>query len=303
MGDYPAPDLGAIRSASGVTHISLGFIDAAGSRRCTPAWDGEPTYPGAGRRAYLRRRVRAFRRRRGSDVVVSFGGAGAAELASRCRTVGALTKAYGDVIAAYGATHLDFDVEGAEVGHHAANVRRAEAVRALQRAAAKRHRRLVVTYTLATSPAGLETDALGVLRGAARRGVAVATVNGMTMDYGDEAAPDPAGRMGAIAVGSAAGMHRQLAGIFRDVSSAARWRRVGITPMLGVNDVTSEVFTPADAGLVTAFARRNHIGMLAMWSLGRDRPCRPPSTEVSSHCSAIDAPAWAFSRAFAAFRG
>ena len=42
--------------------------------------------------------------------------------------------------------------------------------------------------------------------------------------------------------------------------------------MIGVNDVTSEVFSTADAQLLKDFARRQGLGMLSMWSIARDNP-------------------------------
>ena len=115
--------------------------------------------------------------------------------------------------------------------------------------------------------------------------------------------PHPAGRMGTLAIGVGNGLHRQLARLLPSLSSAALWRRVGVTPMLGVNDVATEVFSVADARKLVRFARAKHLGMLGMWALGRDRPCATPTAEASNRCSSVDSPAWAFSRSFGAFRG
>ena len=45
---------------------------------------------------------------------------------------------------------------------------------------------------------------------------------------------------------------------------------VAVTPMIGSNDDPAEVFTVADAQKVTAWASTHQIGMIGMWSLGRD---------------------------------
>jgi len=42
--------------------------------------------------------------------------------------------------------------------------------------------------------------------------------------------------------------------------------------MIGVNDVTSELFSTADATVVETFARQQGLGMLSMWSIARDQP-------------------------------
>ena len=78
----------------------------------------------------------------GGDVVVSFGGAEGTELALACGDdVDALANAYQSVIDAYGATHVDFDIEGAAVHKTLANTRRAQAIAKLQRDAATAGRR------------------------------------------------------------------------------------------------------------------------------------------------------------------
>jgi hypothetical protein len=302
VAEYPPPDLGAIRAHGGVRHVTLGFITASGGKACTATWGGYSQYPGAGPHAYRLAQVRAFRRG-SNDVVVSFGGQAGSELATVCHSDAALSKAYAGVIKGYGATHIDFDVEGSAVTNRAADTRRAQVVAALQRAAVKRHKKLVVTYTLPVLPSGLDGDGLAVVRNAVAHGVRLAAVNGMAMDYGAQAAPHPAGRMGTYAIAVGTGLHRQLGKVFPKLSSAAVWRRVGVTPMLGVNDVETEVFTLADARKLVAFAKKKHLGMLAMWSLGRDRPCSPPTSSTSSICSSVGAPAWAFSKALGAFRG
>ena len=47
---------------------------------------------------------------------------------------------------------------------------------------------------------------------------------------------------------------------------------MGVTPIIGVNDITSEVFTVADAQALESFAVTKGIGMLSMWALERDTP-------------------------------
>ena len=71
--------------------------------------------------------------------------------------------------------------------------------------------------------------------------------------------------------------------------AAADWAPVGITVMIGQNDVPAEQFTTADARTVDDFARTMGAGLLSMWSLNRDAPCAPPLpvvvTKVQTSCS------------------
>ena len=46
---------------------------------------------------------------------------------------------------------------------------------------------------------------------------------------------------------------------------------VGITPMIGLNDVTTETFGKPEARELLAFAQQKGIGRIAVWSLNRDR--------------------------------
>ena len=45
---------------------------------------------------------------------------------------------------------------------------------------------------------------------------------------------------------------------------------IGVTPLIGVNDDSNEIFYPNDAQLLVNWANTNHIGELSMWELPRD---------------------------------
>ena len=302
MADYPPPDLGAYKAKAGVKHVSLGFVTARGGTDCSPTWGGYADYPASGGKAYRLAQVRSYNRGT-ADAVLSFGGQAGTELALVCKSVRQLTKAYGGVISTYGATHIDFDIEGAAVGDKAANARRAKAIAALQRSARRHHRKLIVSFTLPVLPTGLDSAGLAIVRGAASKGVGVSIVNGMAMDYGEAAAPDPAGRMGEYAIEVAKSLERQLTKLYPRASAATVRRAVGITPMIGINDVAAEVTTLADARQIAAYAKSRHLGMLGMWQLGRDRQCNAPSPMTQLDCSGVDQSPWAFAKALGSFRG
>lgn len=291
---WPTPDLADIRAGSGADHISLGFVVQSSAGGCVPTWGGYTTYPAAGVTAYERAQVLALRAA-GGDIVVSFGGAAGTELALACASASQLAAAYQSVIDAYGATHVDVDVEGAALLDSTGNTRRAQAVAKLQQT----NPNLVVTYTLPTETTGLAASGLAAVQNAVDHGVKLAAVNLMTMDY---AAPgDPAGQMGAWAISAATGLHAQLAPLFPNLPAAERWRLVGVTPMIGINDYDDQVFSLADAQAVTSWARTNQIGMLAMWSLERDSQCPDPVTTKQLTCSGVAQAPFAFAKAFAMF--
>ena len=283
-------------------HVTLGFIVARGGTACDPAWGGFDEYPGSGPGAYRLAQVRAFRRA-GGDVVPSFGGQAGTELAAVCDSVPALVEAYRSVIDTYEATHVDFDIEGSVLSDAAANTRRSRAIAELQRGAKAAGRSLKVSYTLPVTPKGLGRDGLALVRDAVANGVSVDVVNVMAMDYGAGAAPNPKGKMGRYAIQAGTAAHRQLTSVFAGTPTAALWRKVGVTVMIGINDVVTERTGLRDARMLVKWARRKHIGSLGMWALGRDRQCARPTRETRNNCSSVKQKPWAFSRALGAFRG
>ena len=114
----------------------------------------------------------------------------------------------------------------------------------------------------------------------------------MTMDYGGGAA-ETSLPMGEAVLRSLSGSHRQLGDAYRRAGSALDstevWGQLGATPMIGVNDTLTDVFTRADGKALVDFAREHGLGRLSMWSANRDAPCPggPDPTTVSNTCSGL----------------
>jgi hypothetical protein len=268
---YPMYNLTNAMLNGGIKDFTLAFVVADPSGQ--PSWGGYPQYDvnGGAFDTQLKQQVAAVRAA-GGDVMVSFGGASGQELAQADTNVAALTAAYQSVINDYGLTHIDFDVEGAAVADPASIDRRSQAVAALQKNAAAQGKDLQVWFTLPVLPTGLTGDGLYVLQSAQKYGVHVAGVNLMTMDYGDAAAPNPKGQMGTYAIDAATSVHGQLQTLYGSTKTSAQlWQMIGITPMIGLNDVTTEVFDEQAAEQVVAFALQTGMGRTSMWSLNRDQ--------------------------------
>ncbi|MFJ3922141.1 cellulose binding domain-containing protein [Streptomyces sp. NPDC090022] len=282
---HPAYDMPATADRTGVKEFNLAFITSGGG--CEPRWGGV-TPLGSDRVAAQIADLRA----KGGDVRVSFGGAAGSELALACSSAADLAAAYGKVVDAYGLTKADFDVEGAALPDTAANTRRAQAIALLQR----RHPGLDVSFTLPVMPEGLTQPGVDLLADARRNGVAVSAVNIMAMDYG----PAYSGDMGGYAIQAATATQAQLKGVL-GLSDTAAWKTLAVTPMIGVNDVVSEIFTVEDAGQLAGFARTKGLAWLSMWSGARDQQC-PGGAKNSADatCSSILQEPLAFTKAFAA---
>jgi Cellulose binding domain len=259
---YPPFSLVSTAQATGVKQFNLAFV-VAGGGACTPEWGGV-TAIGADPVAAQIAALRAI----GGDVRISFGGEDGSELAETCTSVSQLQAAYQDVISAYNVNKIDFDVEGAAVDNTAANARRDQALVALQ----AQDPGLQVSFTLPVLPSGLTADGDAVLTGAVQAGVKISAVNVMAMDFGDGAAPNPGGQMGTYAIDAATATDAQVASAL-GISDDAAWPKIAVTPMIGVNDTSDEIFTIANAQQLAAFAASKHLAWLSMWSAGRDTEC------------------------------
>ncbi|MER6558894.1 cellulose binding domain-containing protein [Streptomyces sp. NPDC001027] len=284
---YPAFDLLANADATGVKDYNLAFVTDGGG--CTPQWGGVTDLANDAVAAQI-----GALRAKGGDVRVSFGGAAGSELATTCPSATALAAAYARAVDAYRLTKVDFDVEGGALPNTAANTRRAQAVAELQR----EHPGLDVSFTLPVMPEGLTQDGVNLLAAARSAGVRIAAVDIMAMDYG----PAYSGDMGTYAEQAATAAQAQIKSVL-GLSDSAAWKTVAVTPMIGVNDVASEVFTVQDAAQLVAFAKARGLGRLSMWSAARDRQC-PGGAKNSADatCSSVLQADSAFAKAFAAYR-
>ena len=284
---YPAFDLLAHTAATGVKDYNLAFVTDGGG--CTPKWGGVTDLASDG----VASQIGALRAK-GGDVRVSFGGAAGSELATTCSSADALAAAYTKVVDAYRLTKVDFDVEGGALPNTAANTRRAQAIAQLQRS----HPDLDVSYTLPVMPEGLTQDGVSLLADAKANGVRIATVNIMAMDYG----PAYSGDMGTYAEQAATATQAQVKSVL-GLSESAAWKTVAVTPMIGVNDVTTEIFKVEDATQLVAFAKAKGLGWLSMWSVTRDKQCPGGvKDQADATCSSILQGDAAFSKAFAAYK-
>ncbi|MFJ9809880.1 cellulose binding domain-containing protein [Streptomyces sp. NPDC101158] len=284
---YPAYDLLATADQTGVKEFNLAFITSGGG--CAPLWGGVTDLASDKVAAQI-----GALRAKGGDVRVSFGGAAGHELALNCSTPTALAAAYGKVIDQYKLTKVDFDIEGAALPDTAANTRRSQAIAQLQSS----HPGLNVSFTLPVMPEGLTQPGVDLVADAKRNGVRVDAVNIMAMDYGPAYSAD----MGQYAISAATATQAQIKGVL-GLSDAAAWKAVAVTPMIGVNDVSSEVFKVDDATQLVDFARSKGIGWLAMWSGARDKQCAAGAVNYADPtCSSILQQPLAFTKAFGAYK-
>ncbi|GAA4189932.1 hypothetical protein GCM10022252_27400 [Streptosporangium oxazolinicum] len=229
---------------SQVRWFTLGHL-TAGQKGCVPKWGGlqeQGGNPVANRLAPLRAA--------GGNAGLAFGGPTGRELASACSDLARLTAAYRRAIGAFDATYIDFEVH-APTGE-ATVLRRARAIAALQREAAREGRSLTVSFTLPVTRTGLSSGDQAMLRATRSAGAEIAAVNLLAPV---DSVPGSGGRLRPIASAVRAA-HPQIA---RSLGESAAWNRIALTPVLaGSGDLTR-----LEARRLAAFTSRNHLAWLS----------------------------------------
>src|SRR3569833_199067 len=281
--------MASAQAATGLKYYTLAFVIGGGG--CNATWNGDTSIDNGGWQTAINT-LRAS----GGAVLVSFGGASGTELGQACSSVSTLQAQYKRVIDTLDLTRIDLDIEGSALNDTAANDRRNQALAALQQQYASAGKHLAVDYTLPVDPSGLLSNSLSLLNNAKSRGVDVSVVNIMTMDYGSPM------DMGQAAVNAATALHGQLGQIWTAKTSDQLWAMEGNTPMIGVNDTTSEIFTTGNASTLESFAASHGIQLLAYWALGRDKACAT-NGQLSDSCSGTPQSAYQFARTFNGITG
>ncbi|WP_193570328.1 carbohydrate-binding protein [Luteibacter yeojuensis] len=164
---------------------------------------------------------------------------------------------------------VDFDIEGgqtpAQLNALVSNAVYAESL----------YPNLRFSFTLATLAAsdgsfgGVNPTGDAVVRAVKASGLKNYTINLMTMDYGT------AGPGICVVANGKCDMGQSAVQAVRNLQHTygIPLTKIEITPMIGVNDVSSETFTVADIDTVTSYAVTNKLAGVHFWSLDRDNPC------------------------------
>lgn len=279
VGAWPPPDLVDIYKKSGVKAFTLAFIIAGNNNQ--PSVAGVYSL----NTSFYLDKINAIRAISG-DVCFSFGGAAGREMAQVITDVNALVQAYQSVINKYSLKYVDFDIEGNALADQSSIDRRNQALVILR----KNNPNLYIAYCLPATTTGLDGNGLNVLSSAKKFGFVPNELRIMTMDYG---IPAINGLMGQYAIAGAQGTRNQLINL--GMSNVT----VGIIPMIGQNDTSTEIFDLQDAQAVVDFAKKNSwVSRLSFWSINRDIANNTVSSIASGSHSGIRQVAYAFSNIF-----
>ncbi len=265
-------------AAAGLPGITLAFLVDGG---CVAVWGGglgnvsNATFPNGTSVASAISALTSA----GRKVIISWGGANGSALSS-CGTAAQAQAMYQSVFNAYPTiSGQDFDIEG---GVNATML--AAALKGLKAANSSKS----ISLTLPVLPTGLVSAGLTIVNACHSAGFHPDTINVMAMDYGS--ANDNGGNM-LLSAQQAAQATRSQTG-----------DNIGVTPMIGVNDTNTEIFTTANASAFVTWAKgQSYINRLAFWSLSRDNGSCAGQTFASPICSGLSQSTWQFSQIFAGF--
>jgi hypothetical protein len=265
-----------------------------------PSWDGRISI---GQNLY-HDQIDAIRKR-GGDVIMSFGGEAGKELANVIDDPAQLEAAYQQVIDQYKFTWLDFDVEGNNLDKgRTDSERRNTVLSSLQ----KKNPGLIISYTLPVDPNGLSGESQALLTDAVKKGVKVHSANLMVMYFGKEFTGRGKSE-GELGIDSADRAYEQLQKIDPAI-------QIGLCPCLGRNGSKDEVFGLEDAKTLKAFADKTPwVCSLHYWSINDDagRPRRKRTVTsvtnetggVTTSTNSVTVPnaqsPWAFAKIFQTF--
>ena len=187
-------------------------------------------------------------------------------------------------IARYASPNLvgiDFDIEGGQSQSDIQNLVAAAA------GAQAQYPNLQFSFTLATlgasdgSYGGVNSLGNEVVQAVLGSSLNKYVINLMTMDYGG-----PSSSVCVVTSGScemAQSAIQAVKNLEHTYGIAAS--KIAVTPMIGMNDATTETFTIADVNTLTSYAVSNGLAGVHYWSLDRDTPCS--DTYASPTCNSI----------------
>ena len=189
-------------------------------------------------------------------------------------------------IARYASPHLvgiDFDIEGGQTQSEIQDLVDAAA------GAQSQYPDLQFSFTLATLGASDGSyggvNALGneVVEAVLGSSLKKYVINLMTMDYGS------ASSSVCVVVSGSCEMAQSAIQAVKNLEHTygIPASKIAVTPMIGMNDTTSETFTAADVDTLTTYAADNGLAGLHFWSLDRDTPCATTTTYASPTCNSI----------------
>lgn len=274
------PDPGALVGTSSPADVVLAFV-LAGADGCAPSWGGTLALDDPAVVAVVE-----GLKQRGVRLTLASGGALGSYLETACTDAGQLAAAYGQALDAVGTNRLDVDIEG-----DVAEGTVAEALAELQRS---RDTDVTLTVQVEDQRSGITPEGLAMIRAARDAGVS-ARVNLMAMNF------PPDGPWAPAVIEALDVAQGQVRALDPGASPDEVARGFGATVMIGRNDLGMTT-TLADASAIRDYAVARGLGLLGLWSAGRDNGGCPGAPQARSDCSGVEQAPHAYTETLGGFR-
>lgn len=242
-----------------ITNIIFSFIQDAG--KCNPAWDGLKVNS-----IYTNEIINLANEVKKNKISykIAFGGQTGDDLSKKCKNSEELFNAYDEVVKIYQPSGLDYDLEGPILNNKSALKKLIFALKKIQ----ETYPNLEITITLPVMPHGLNFHEKRLIKDL-KNAKLLFTLNLLTMNYSPSYNKNML-KYSISALNNTATFLSKLYGI----KKASVYRKISITPMIGMNDIRSEIFTLNDAKNLIRENKKLNLHSLHFWSLERDKICK-----------------------------
>jgi chitodextrinase len=178
---------------------------------------------------------------------------------------------------------IDFDIEGGQTASDIQNLVAAAA------GAQAMYPNIQFSFTLATLAAsdgsfgGVNSLGSTVVQAVLGSSLKNYVINLMTMDFGAASSGVCVVVSGSCEMAQSA--EQAVKNLEHTYGIAAS--KIAVTPMIGLNDNTSETFTVADVDTLTSYVKSNGLAGLHFWSFDRDTPCASATGFASPTCNSV----------------
>jgi len=180
--------------------------------------------------------------------------------------VNKLEEMYLDIISTYNLKRLDLDIEMSNQDYNQ-NVVNARAIKAVQDKTG-----VEITLTVPIMPHGWDEKQTNLIKAYFDQGVAVQTINSMTMCYGTGVYENE--DYGTASVRAMNNAFRQIKEIYANygnlISDDLAYQKLGATYSIGYESNVYPVFTTDMSRTIVDDAKLHNYGMVSFWSMGRD---------------------------------
>lgn len=260
-------------------NITLAFLNCDHER---PQWSDGITYHSGGIDDIVH-----FIHEKQGNIIISSGGANGIELINKL-SVEECIKIYKYMYDIYQIKHFDFDIEGFYISDNNLTNKRCHLIKEIKRQIPN----AIIQYTIPISPDGLHTEGLNLLKLSKQNNIDPDIINLMTMDFGTYYAPNGKTDMAKYCIQCIESVQKQL-------NELSIHSKIGVTPMIGVNDCTDEIFSIDNANELINYCKyNNNVKLVSFWCINRDNGNKINNNYADCNYSGIEQKLYEFSCIF-----